>query len=47
LAYFIAEIPPEMLGTCGARQALTGASASTPEGEYRALAEELIPLTPP
>jgi hypothetical protein len=42
LAYFIAEILPEMLGTRGARQALTGAKrAFNPEGEYRALAEEL------
>src|SRR5262249_48488819 len=42
LAYFIAEILPEMLGTRGARQAMTNAKrAFNPEGEYRALAEEL------
>ena len=42
LAYFIAEILPEMLGTRGARHALVGAKRTfDPEGEYRALAEEL------
>ena len=42
LAYFIAEILPEMLGTRGARQAMTNAKrAFDPEGQYRALAEEL------
>lgn len=42
LAYFIAEILPEMLGTRGARQAVTNARrAFNPEGDYRALAEEL------
>ena len=42
LAYFIAEILPEMLGTRGARQAMTNARrAFNPEGDYRALANEL------
>ncbi len=42
LAYFIAEILPEMLGTRGARHAMTNAKrAFNPEGEYRALADEL------
>jgi len=42
VAYFIAEILPEMMGTRGARQAMTNAKrAFNPEGQYRALAEEL------
>lgn len=42
LVYFIAEILPEMLGTRGARHAMTNAKRTfNPEGEYRALAEEL------
>ncbi|MGH6961584.1 MAG: tetratricopeptide repeat protein [Dongiaceae bacterium] len=42
LAYFIAEILPEMLGTRGARQAMANARQTfNPEGDYRALAEEL------
>jgi hypothetical protein len=42
LAYFIAEILPEMMGTRGARQAVDNAKRTfNPEGAYRALAEEL------
>jgi hypothetical protein len=42
LAYFIAEVLPEMLGTRGARQAITNARrAVDPEREYRALADQL------
>jgi hypothetical protein len=42
LAYFIAEILPEMLGTRGARQAMVNAKRTfDPEGAYRALAEDL------
>ncbi len=42
LAYFIAEILPEMVGTRGARQAMANAKRTfDPEGAYRALAEEL------
>jgi hypothetical protein len=42
LAYFIAEILPEMMGTRGARHAMANAKRTfNPEGEYRALAEEL------
>jgi hypothetical protein len=42
LAYFIAEILPEMLGTRGARQAMANARrAIDPEREYRNLAEQL------
>lgn len=42
LAYFIAEILPEMMGTRGARQAMTNARrAFNPEGDYRTLANEL------
>src|SRR5215813_5980007 len=42
LAYFIAEILPEMMGTRGARRAMDNAKRTfNPEGQYRALAEEL------
>src|SRR5262245_18418231 len=42
LAYYIDEILPAMLGTRGARQAMANAKRSVnPEGDYRALAEEL------
>lgn len=42
LAYFVAEMLPELLGTRGARQAVSNARrAFDPERDYRALAEEL------
>src|SRR5262245_24573151 len=42
IAYFVAEILPEMLGTRGAQQAVNQARrAINPEGRYRVLAEQL------